>query len=51
MHPSVGLRSLTVFGCWDSSLAVENPNAKKGRGTGDMIKGILAKAKECVRDS
>ncbi|KAL8293351.1 hypothetical protein RQP46_000052 [Phenoliferia psychrophenolica] len=30
-----------------SSLAVENPNAKKGRGaTGDMIKGILQKAKE-----
>ncbi|KAM0750267.1 SEP-domain-containing protein [Meredithblackwellia eburnea MCA 4105] len=29
-----------------SGLSVQNPNAKKGGGTSDMIKGILQKAKE-----
>lgn len=31
-----------------SGLAVANPNAGKGRGANDMIKGILQKAQECV---
>lgn len=39
------LELTALSGC--SGLSVENPN-KKGGGAGDMIKGILQKAKEYV---
>lgn len=41
------LTRIEGFGVADSSgLSVQNPNAGKGREAGDMIKGILQKAKE-----